>query len=152
MACTLPNITQQVAHVVNKIMFLEKRRVVRTGDVELYPSEVHLLLLIKEDRDTNATEIARQLGLTKGAISQTLSRLERKGMIHKSRDSHKKNELNLSLTRSGAQAYRRCQQGKTAFLKAHESYLRKLNPSQREAVYGFLQHMESVLDGFGSDE
>ncbi len=36
---------------------------------------------------TNASEIAKQFGLTKGTISQTLFRLKKKGIITKIKDS-----------------------------------------------------------------
>ena len=59
------------------------------------------MLAIKNGVNTNASGIAKQFGLTKGAISQTLSRLEKKGIINKTKDPYKKNELTLSLTNFG---------------------------------------------------
>ena len=48
---------------------------------KLYPSEIHLLLLIDAQSQLNATGLAERLGLTKGAVSQTLTRLEKKGVL-----------------------------------------------------------------------
>ena len=112
----------------------------------LYPSEIHLLLVIKNDIDTNATEIAKQLGLTKGAVSQTLSRLEKKGIILKSKDPYNKNELSLSLTDFGREAYEVCQSTKMAFIEAHDDFLAKLNAKQKEVILNFLLHLEKTID------
>jgi DNA-binding MarR family transcriptional regulator len=143
------NILKQIIQVINKTIFTEKRKVLKFKGVSLYPSEVHLMLVIKNDIDTNATEIANQLGLTKGAVSQTLSRLEKKGIILKTKDPYNKNELTLSLTGFGNKAYAFCQSTQASFIKAHEAYLAKLDPNEKEVISSFLQHMEKAIDDIG---
>jgi DNA-binding MarR family transcriptional regulator len=71
MTTTNEEIKEQIIQVINKTIFKEKKKIFKFKEVSLYPSEVHLMLVIKNKIDTNATEIAKQLGLTKGAISQT---------------------------------------------------------------------------------
>ncbi len=139
-------IKKQIMQVINKIIFREKKRVLNYEGVSLYPSEVHLLLSIKNDLDTNATKIAKQMGLTKGAVSQTLSRLEKKGIIIKSKDPYNKNELTLSLTEFGKGAYELCQSTKTAFIEAYNNKLAELNHDEKEVILNFLHHMEKTLD------
>lgn len=104
------------------------------------------MLVIKNDIDTNATEIAKQLGLTKGAISQTLLRLEKKGIILKTKDPYNKNELTLSLTGFGEKAYELCQSSQASFMEAHENYLAKLDSKEKEVILNFLLHMEKAID------
>jgi DNA-binding MarR family transcriptional regulator len=139
-------IKKQIIQVINKILFSEKKRVLTFKGTSLYPSEVHLLLVIENDIDTNATEIAKQLHLTKGAVSQTLSRLEKKGIIIKSKNPYNKNELTLSLTDFGKEAYQLCQSTKMAFIEAHDVLLAKLNPKEKEVILNFLQHLERTID------
>lgn len=104
------------------------------------------MLMIKNDIDTNATEIAKQLGLTKGAVSQTLTRLEKKNIILKTKDPYKKNELTLSLTDFGKKAYELCQSSQASFIAAHEGYLAKLNSKEKEVILNFLVNMEKAID------
>lgn len=104
------------------------------------------MLVIKNDIDTNATEIAKQLGLTKGAISQTLLRLEKKGIILKTKNPYNKNELTLSLTGFGEKAYELCQSSQASFMEAHENYLAKLDSKEKEVILNFLLHMEKAID------
>ena len=146
MQTTSDKIKNQIIQVMNKIVLKEKSRVFKFGEVSLYPSEVHLMLMIKDQIDTNATKIAEQLGLTKGAVSQTLSRLEKKGIISKTKDPYHKNELTLQLTGLGLKAYKVCQSIQTSFLEAQDSYLEKLNHKEKEVVLEFMIHMEKELD------
>jgi DNA-binding MarR family transcriptional regulator len=139
-------IKKQIIHVINKTIFKEKKKIFKFEGVSLYPSEVHLMLVIKNDIDTNATEIAKQLGLTKGAVSQTLLRLEKKGMLLKTKDPYNKNELTLSLTALGEKAYELCQSSQASFIEAHESYLAKLDSKEKEVILNFLLHMEKAID------
>jgi DNA-binding MarR family transcriptional regulator len=139
-------IKRQIIQVINKIIFAEKKKIIRLEGVSLFPSEVHLMLLIKNDIDTNSTEIAKQLGLSKGAVSQTLTRLEKKGIIVKTKDPFNKNELTLTLTEFGRAAYKFCQSRQMAFIEAHNEYLTNLGTEEKEVILNFLIHMERSLD------
>ena len=140
-------IKRQTLQVINKIIFKEKKKVIRFKDIALFPSEIHLMLVIKNHIDTNTTEIAKQLGLTKGAISQTLSRLEKKGIIIKRKDPYKKNELTLSLTDAGKEAYEFCQAVQTSFAESLERFLCALDDKEKEVVFNFLLNLEKTIDG-----
>jgi DNA-binding MarR family transcriptional regulator len=146
MNTAIDKIKKQIIRVINKTIFKEKKKIFKFKGVSLYPSEVHLMLVIKNDIDTNATEIAKQLGLTKGAISQTLLRLEKKGVILKRKDPYNKNELTLSLTGFGEKAYELCQSSQASFMEAHENYLAKLDSKEKEVILNFLLHMEKAID------
>ena len=131
--------------VINIVLFKEKKKILQYKEISLLPSEVHLMLMVKNDRNTNATEIAKQLGLTKGAVSQTIARLERKDILRKTKDPYKKNELTLSLTDVGKKACKQCQSMQTSFIKANEAYLEKLSAKEKETILGFLQNAESIM-------
>jgi DNA-binding MarR family transcriptional regulator len=60
--------------------------------------------VIAEHPDLNAGEMAQKLGVSNGAVSQTLARLERKGVIKKVKDPSLKNRVTASFTASGSQA------------------------------------------------
>ncbi len=119
-------IVSQIMQVINKIIFMEKKNVIEYQGVRLYPSEIHLMLVIDEKHATNATKMARQLGVTKGAVSQTLSRLERKGILTKTKDPYNKNELTLAFTKLGTKVFAYYKTQLTAFLEKHDQYLSTL--------------------------
>lgn len=136
----------QIRQVINRIIFTERKKIFKFEGITLYPSEVHLMLAIKSGNDTNATEIASEFGVTKGAISQTVARLEKKGVISKIKDPYNKNELTLLLTDFGKRAYSLWQKSQLSFFKAHQDYFAKLKPVEKGVVLNFLRHMEKSFD------
>ncbi len=66
----------------------------------LYPSQVHALCIINNNPNSNITELAKKLGVTKGAASQVISKLEKKEIIERA-NSHNQKEVFLHLTSRG---------------------------------------------------
>ncbi len=81
-----------------------------TGDL-LYPSEMHALEVIGKDPGVNVTGIARALGVTKGAVSQTIRKLVGKKLIKRLRDETNGKAVLLILDERGKMA-----------LEAHERF------------------------------
>lgn len=104
------------------------------------------MLVLDEKCATNATKIAQQLGVTKGAVSQTLSRLEKKGVLTKSKDPSYKNEMTVTFTGLGTDAFKHYKvQVYDIFLK-YDRFLEKNTSKEKGAIYQFLLHVEKVLD------
>lgn len=70
-----------------------------TGDL-LYLTEIHTLTMVARNRRINMTRLAEMMGVTKGAISQTIRKLVIKGLIVKENSTNRK-EFNLSLSPKG---------------------------------------------------
>jgi len=132
--------------VVNKILFLKKKSLFSFEGVGFYPSEIHLMLVINEKNATNATNIAKQLGVTKGAVSQTLSRLEKKGVLIKTKDAYNKNELTLTFTRFGSKAFQFYRTVSDDQFKKHDRYLDNFTDNEKEVIQRFLIEVEKVFD------
>lgn len=140
-------VLSQLRRVVNQLLFLKKKRMFSFEDVDFYPSEVHLMLVIRDRVATNATRIAEELGVTKGAVSQSLSRLERKGVLIKSRDTDNKNELTLTFTPLGQRALDHYREQTRGVFDGARALLDSYSPNQRRAVEVFLKEVEKGLDG-----
>jgi DNA-binding MarR family transcriptional regulator len=54
------------------------------GDTALYGAEVHILEMIGQHPGITATDIVNDMQVTKGAISQIVSKLRGKGLVQKS--------------------------------------------------------------------
>ncbi len=74
-------------------------------DQKIYGSEIFMIYTIKENEGISVTDLACKLEVTKGAVSQILKKLERKGFILKRQDASNQSRLNLSLTPKGEVAY-----------------------------------------------
>jgi len=70
-----------------------------TGDL-LYFTEVHTIKIVGMNREVNMTTLAEIMGVTRGAISQTIRKLAGKNLIKRTNTTNKK-EVNLSLTKKG---------------------------------------------------
>lgn len=99
-------ITDLLIQMVNKYNALEKVPLTLKKGHTLYHSERHMIDNIGENPQMNITEFAESLGVTKGAVSQVVSKLEKKGMVRRRRKSDNEKEVILSLTREGADLYR----------------------------------------------
>lgn len=71
----------------------------------LYPAEVHTLSTIYENPALSMTELAGILGVTKGAVSQMITRLDKKGLISKGFAPGSDKQRMLTLTKKGNVAY-----------------------------------------------
>jgi len=138
-------IAGQIRRVINRSMFLEKRTILHHEDLRLYPSEIHLMQVISEGADLSAGEMARKLGISNGAVSQTLNRLEKKGVIKKTKDQALKNRLSATLTEVGQTAIRQFEQGQESTMKTFSSYLSGLSEGERKVIEGFLSRLEKFL-------
>jgi DNA-binding MarR family transcriptional regulator len=129
-----PELLRRIRAVIQQAIFFEKRSRIEARGVQLHPSE-----------GTNATRMAERLGITKGAVSQTLTRLERKKLLKKRRDPQAKNELTLLLTPLGSKAARKSQGIQTALQRRFDAYLASVSGAERKAIGGFLKEMSAIL-------
>ena len=64
-------------------------------------AELHLVSALAQNSDRSVTELAKDRGVTKGAVSQLLARLEKKGLIEKRVDEANASRLLVRLTNEG---------------------------------------------------
>lgn len=74
-------------------------------DVLLHCVEIHLIEAIGTIGPTNITELAKHLGVTKGAISQKIARLYKLGLVDKTPLFEDKRNVNINLTHMGQKAF-----------------------------------------------
>ncbi len=137
-----------VAKILDSIatlVSLDKKRVVTHKGEKLHPSEVQLLMFLYHVQDTNITAIAKEMGLTKGAISQTLSRLQKKGIISKEMFPEKKNELHVRFTESGDELMNQLNKGKKSIEGKYRRYIQTLSKKEKDAISAFLDKMVSIM-------
>jgi DNA-binding MarR family transcriptional regulator len=135
----------QLFSFIDRILFIEKRSRFQFKEVTLYPSEIHLILLIHNERATNGTLMAERLGVSKGAISQTLSRLEKKGILVKTKDPYMKNELTIEFLPLGKAVLQHYLQRMEGLQRDIDIYLSTLTDAKRDAIQAFLTHADEAM-------
>jgi DNA-binding MarR family transcriptional regulator len=102
---TSKEIIELFIRMVNKYNSLEKIPARHGTRHNLYHSERHMLDKIGDNTGMNVTEFAAAAGVTKGAISQLVTKLEKKGIVRRYKKSTNDKEVFLELTKSGQEVY-----------------------------------------------
>lgn len=139
------DLVNKIFETISKLIFLDRRRKITYQDINLYPSEIHLLLFIYHIQDTNITNIAERLGLTKGAISQTISRLHKKGIIIKKTEPSKKNELQIQFTKKGQFFMDHIIEFRKALETKYLNFLETKSNKEKQIIFDFLDTLISIM-------
>jgi DNA-binding MarR family transcriptional regulator len=131
-------IVEKILETLGKVSSMDRKRRFHFEDINLYHSELHLLLFVYSEQNTNITLIAQKIGLTKGAVSQTLSRLENKGIITKQTDPYRKNELKVMFTEKGKALMREVVKIKENAEQKYVKYISSLSYNEKMAIYDFM--------------
>lgn len=99
------NLMSHFIKISYKLTELEKIPIDFGAGEVLYPSEIHTIDAIGNKVDT-VTAISNKFGITKGAVSQVIVKLNKKGYINKIRNEVYSKEIILSLTDKGLKAYK----------------------------------------------
>ena len=70
-------------------------------DITLHRTEIHTIQAIGEHEGINLTDLAALMNVTKGAVSQTISKLNGKKLVKKIYKDENAKEINLYLTEKG---------------------------------------------------
>ena len=91
--------------------------------VLMHTKEIHTVQAIGRHSGINVTKLAEQTGITKGAVSQTINKLVRKGLVRKTHAPGNDKEVVLELTNLGWIGFRNHEQFHMDTLDiAHEYY------------------------------
>lgn len=135
------NISELLLDVISEFYENDNRARTFGTDTELYHSEIHMLQCIAENPALHISGIARLLGVTRGAASQTAKRLERKGMIVKETSQESVKMVILHLTSKGKIAV-------FNHKSAHERYNTIIRNILAEANIGQIQFLTEFLQDF----
>ncbi|WP_421900888.1 MarR family winged helix-turn-helix transcriptional regulator [Maridesulfovibrio sp.] len=95
---------REFGRVLVKYNMVERRAFDFGVGIKLYPSEVHTLSAVDKLGDCGVTDLARESGVTKGATSQLVSKLVKKGLMFKEADPENGSKVILRLTELGKTA------------------------------------------------
>jgi DNA-binding MarR family transcriptional regulator len=120
---------------------------VDTGDgMPLYTSEVHLIDMAGRFPDDSMSSIAMRLGITKGAVSQTVKKLEDKGYIERSTGEGDNKTVYLRLTGRGKKANAWHEAYHARINGRFEQAIASLGNEDRQNLLRILSTLESIFD------
>jgi DNA-binding MarR family transcriptional regulator len=130
---------EALGKLINAVVFLEKRPFRLSPGEVLFPSEVHMLDAVHDLAGANVQRLAAALGITKGAVSQTLRRLELKGLIRKGSDPRAGRHVIPILTDEGRRLHAKLRVRTGRFRRALVRDAEALGPAERDLLVRFLE-------------
>ncbi len=146
-----PKISYTLLRVVWKLAEADKKTRYYGTEEQLFEAEIHMIKSIKENEGIHVTGLAELLGVTKGAVSQIVMRLHKKGMIIKDTDPRNLSRLALRLTPKGEIAYIHHEMLHQEFDRFVEEALNNASKEQRIFLKEFLDSLEYKIDNFEKD-
>ncbi|QTX32557.1 winged helix DNA-binding protein [Aminithiophilus ramosus] len=136
--------------VIVRLQELERKTHTYGTDEPLFIAEIHMVKAIREHPEAHLTALADRLGVTKGAVSQLVKKLEEKGMIVKDRDPANRARVVLSLTAKGEKAYALHERAHRDFDDLVEGLLQEATAEERAFLQDFISRLTRALDRFST--
>jgi DNA-binding MarR family transcriptional regulator len=114
-------------------------------DKNLSHAEIHLIEIIGDNEGVSVTDISRLLGITKGAVSQSLKRLEAKGISTKEKDPDNLSRVIVKLTAKGMTAFWSHKDWHEKMDGGFSRYMDNLPEKEINIILGFLSKTEDFL-------
>src|SRR6266568_624687 len=108
------------------------------------PHQVSLLVSIKHSPGVTVGELAAEERVSTAAMSKRVSRLERDGLVSRTKSEADRRCTGLTLTEDGQRALRRVRSRRTAWLA---SRLGALTPAELAAVGAAAEPLARLLEG-----
>lgn len=132
--------------IMLRLMEVDKKRRCFGTDEQLFNAEIHMIKAIKENEGIHVTGLARILGVTKGAVSQIIGKLEKKGMITKEKDPGNQSKVNLKLTPRGEIAHLNHEKYHQQLDDVVQEVLKDASEEELGFLKSFLCGLEDELD------
>ena len=139
-------VIQSLFAVIQKSFGIFKRAQYFGTNTLLYFSEIHLIEVIGKHDNTHITEFAKLLGVTKGAISQTAMKLEKKGLIKKKSDPKNHSRFLLELTKMGEKAFQHHKKFHMSIENILNDVIDLFSLEGKKTIRDFIVNLNAKLD------
>ena len=139
-------IVELFIRIANKYNSLEKIPVTYGKNHNLYHSERHMLDKIGDNPEMNITEFAHAVGVTKGAISQTVKKLEAKGVVRRYKKGRNDKEVFIELTKAGRDIYQKHKEINEETIRPLYEELKKYPAEKVEFLVTIFKWLDGFLD------
>ena len=125
--------------LTEKALHSGKKKIDFGQDLHLFRSEIHTIEIIGQANGIHISEIARAMGVTKGAISQRTKILKNKGLIKTVSDPENNSRLLVMLTEQGKRCFVSHREYHEERDKEMFEYLNSLDDNEIKIVEKFLE-------------
>ncbi len=105
----------------------------------LYTSEIHTIHIIGKNNGISPLKLSEELNITKGAVSQTLTKLEKKGMIKREKTGESVKRVMVNLTEEGQQVYEQHRRNHESKVERVYEYMSSLPEAESGSIEEFIR-------------
>lgn len=146
----ISNIAKYFTIVNNKLNKLGKKAIVFEEGEKLYASEIHTIQAIGKKHGNTVTELCDLFGVTKGAVSQIIGKLEKRGYIVKLRNADYAKEINIYLTEKGWRAFNYHEELHNKMDREFIIFMEAMTEDQLNDFLEVLKNIEKYVDKFSN--
>lgn len=141
------DLSWQFERIVHKYTMYEKKPRRYGIDTPLTQTEIHAIAAIDEHPGMNLNALAQGKGVTKGAASQLIARLVKKGLVQKAASPDSASEIALFLTDKGAIAARAHEQQHQDMGHAFDkNVLSEMSDADLKRITQLFSKFEEMMD------
>lgn len=113
-----------------------------TGDLDLTPGQFSLLMLLAANPGISQIGLSRAFGLDKSTVSPSIDRLEKRGLVERTRTPNDRRFYALHLTAAGRDLLARATE---RVERQEDTMAAALGPEERRAMLDMLRRVEAAL-------
>ena len=137
--------------IINKFKLLEKIPIDHGTGHLLYASEINTLEIIGKSPNINLTQLAGKRGVTKGAVSQIVTKLVKKQLVTKNQAPDNDKVVHLKLTNAGWVAFENHEKFHEKYDSAMIEKLNGMSVEQLNLVTDTFKMLENTIDNYLKD-
>lgn len=116
--------------------------------ITMFRKEIHTIQAIGKNPEINITSLAEYMGVTKGAVSQIIKKLQRKGLVRKTYAPGNAKEVILELTELGHIGYVNHEKFHAEALDIAREYFGDQLENKLEAVEQVITDLNFILEEY----
>ena len=116
--------------------------------VLMYRREIHTIQAIGRNPGINVTTLAEYMGVTKGAVSQIIKKLNNKGLVRKTHTTGNAKEVILELTDLGRIGFRNHEKFHMDTLAIARDYFGNQLENKLEMINTVMTDINAILDEY----
>jgi len=124
--------------IIYKVMEMEEKIQYYGTDVKISISEIHVLDTVISNPGIHISGIAMKRGVTRGAVSQLVKKMEKKGLLSKLPDPENLSRLMINLTKKGIIAQRTHNEFHELFNRMIDESLKSMSDDEKNSIEKFL--------------
>ena len=131
--------------LIYEMVAREKRPHLLPDGSKVYRFELHIIDLIGKNSGITVNELAQSLNVTKGAVSQVITKLAKEGIAEKVRNENNRKNVNLYLTTKGANIYAGHRQFHEIINSKLDAYFEKYSLRETDMIKSLLLEISTLL-------